>query len=328
MAPSVLITNSSIAEPARAILESRGIRAAFVPIRTPPDEVRDLIAREGFDAIISRTIKITAEAIAASPRLRIISKHGVGVDNIDVEAATARGVVVTAARAGNAQSVAEHVFAMMLCLAKRILPLDAGLRRGQWLKEGHAGGELAGKRLGIVGYGSIGRIVAPLARAFGMMVAVYDPYVAADAVPAGIRRHERLDVLLAEADFVTLHCPLTKDTRGIVGAAQLRRMKPTACLINCARGGIVDEAALAAALKDGAIAGAGIDCFEREPAPADSPLWAMPNVVVTPHAAGSTAEAFDRVAVQSVENVLAVLDGRPLDPACVVNPAVLAKRSA
>ncbi|HZS84499.1 MAG TPA: hydroxyacid dehydrogenase [Stellaceae bacterium] len=319
----ILVTNASIDPAALAMIRARGAEALFAPISTPPAELRRIVEREAVEAIISRTIRIDGATMDASPRLKVISKHGAGVDNIDLEAATARGIPVLFALAGNARSVAEHAIAMMLALAKRLVPLDAALRRGAWPREGGQGIELAGKRLGIVGLGNIGRIVAELGRAFGMAVAGFDPYVAAAALPAGIERRLTLADLLSEADIVTLHCPLTAETRGLMGGEALRLMKRTAFLVNTARGPIIDEAALIAALREGRIAGAALDSFTEEPADPRSPLWSLPNAIYTPHIAGTTAEAFARVAMQAVENVFAILDGAPPDPHCVANPEAL-----
>lgn len=319
----ILVTNATIAAPARALIASRGAEVFFLPISTPLDEFRRVVAHEQVDAIISRTLRIDAATMDASPRLKVISKHGTGVDNIDIAAATTRGIAVLFALAGNARSVAEHTLALILALAKRLVPLDTEMRRGAWPREGHLGLEIAGKQLGLVGYGNIGRLVASLAQAFGMRVAVYDPYVAADAVPSGIERCGTLRELLEAADIVSLHCPLTEETTGLIGAAELALMKRSAFLINAARGAVVDEAALIAALGAGAIAGAALDSFTAEPAAPESPLWSLPNTIYTPHIAAITGAASERVALQSVENAFAVLDGRPPDPRCLVNPAAL-----
>ncbi len=322
MPHKILITNATIAAQALAMIRARGAEALFAPISTTPEELRGIVAREAVDAIISRTIRIDGATMDASPRLKVISKHGAGVDNIDVEAATARGIPVLFALAGNARSVAEHALGFMLALTKRFVPLDAALRRGEWPREGKESFELAGKRLGIVGFGNIGRLVGELARAFGMSVAVCDPYIDRDAVPAGIARHAALGDLLREADIVSIHCPLTKETRDLIGAAELRLMKKSAILINTARGAVVNEAALIAALREGRIAGAGLDSFTAEPAAPDSPLWSSPNTIYTPHTAGTTTEAFARVAAQSVQNAFAILDGTAPDPRCLANPGV------
>lgn len=327
MTEKFLVTNATIAAPARALLEARGAEVFFLPISTPLDELRRVVAREQIDAIISRTLRIDASVMDASPRLKVISKHGTGIDNIDIAAATARNIAVLFALAGNARSVAERTLALILALAKRLVPLDIAMRRGTWPREGYQGVEIAGRQLGLVGFGNIGRLVAPLAQAFGMRVAVYDPYVPPDSIPPGIERREKLHDLLAAADFVSLHCPLTGETTGLIGRAELARMKRGAFLINAARGAVVDEAALVAALREGTIAGAALDSFTAEPAAPDSPLWSLPNTVYTPHIAAITGAASERVALHSVKNAIAILDGTPPDPHCLVNPEALRRRA-
>ena len=325
MGASFLITDHTIAPPARALLEQRQARVTFAPATTKHDELVALCARERFEAVISRTIRFSAEAIAASPQLRVISKHGVGVDNIDVDTATKRGIPVFNAMAANAQSVAEHAILLMLALKRKVVALDRSMREGRWERPGHIAGELMGKHLGIVGLGNVGRAVNAIAQGFGMTVSAYDPYVPTAAVPAGVRLVKDLDAMLAEVDIVTLHCPLTMETRGMIGTRQFARLKPTALFINTARGPVMDEAALMAALKGNRIAGAGLDVFTDEPTPLDNPLRDMPNVISTPHIAGSTREAMDRVAIRAVENAYAILDGTTYDPICLVNPAALKK---
>jgi D-3-phosphoglycerate dehydrogenase len=326
MGASFLITDQDIAAPARALLERRQARLAFAGPQTAPAELLALCKRERFEAVISRTIRFSGEDIAASPALRVISKHGVGVDNIDVEAATARGIPVMNAMGGNAQSVAEHAILLMLALTRKLIALDRSMRTGGWARPGHIAGELKGKKLGIVGLGNVGRALAAIAQGFGMAVSAYDPYVATALVPTGVRLVKDLDALIADSDVVSLHCPLTKETRGMIGAAQFARLKPTALVVNTARGPVVDEVALLAALRAGRIAGAGLDVFADEPPPKDNPLRDLPNVVSTPHIAAATREAMDRVALRAVENAYAILDGTPYDPRCLVNPAALGRR--
>jgi D-3-phosphoglycerate dehydrogenase len=325
MGASFLITDASIAPPARALLEQRQARVTFAPPSTSPGELLGLCKRERFDAVISRTIRFSGEAIAASSGLRVISKHGVGVDNIDVDAATARGIPVLNCMAANAQSVAEHAILLMLSLKRKLVALDRSMREGRWERPGHVAGELKGKHLAIVGLGNVGRALNAIAQGFGMSVSAYDPYIATSSVPSGVRLSRDLDAMLAEADIVSLHCPLTKETKGMIGARQFARLKPSSLFINTARGPVMDEAALLDCLKRNAIAGAGLDVFTDEPTPADNPLRDMPNVVSTPHIAGSTREAMDRVAVRAVENAYAILDGTAYDPVCLVNPTALKK---
>jgi D-3-phosphoglycerate dehydrogenase len=248
--------------------------------------------------------------IEAADRLQIVGRAGVGVDNIDVSAATQRGILVVNAPDGNSIAAAEHTIAMMMALARHVPGADASLRAGRWERKQFIGVEIAGKKLGVVGMGRIGREVALRGRGLQMHVLAYDPYVSSDhAERMGVRMCD-LDRVLSEADFITVHVPLTDATRNLIGARELAMIKPTARLINCARGGIVDEAALHQALEDGHLAGAAVDVFTHEP-PTDSPLLGNPRVIVTPHLGASTREAQVAVAVDVARQILDVLDGRP-----------------
>lgn len=323
MSQRIIVTGPTLAEEAMAILKARGCEVTFVPPYTGSPELADLVSRLQADAILVRMGEVDAQVIGASSRLKAISKHGVGYNTIDIAAATRRGVPVMIARAANARSVAELVIADMYALAKRLIPLDAGLRGGKWEKPGFNGMELTGKCLGIVGLGSIGREVAALAAPLRMRVLAYDPAVPKDTVPAGMTLVDSLDDMLEKVDVLSLNCPLNDATRNLIDAPELAKMKPTAFLINAARGEVVNEAALVDALRGGVIAGAGLDSFAEEPPAADNPLWSLPNVIVTPHIAGVTREASARVGLQAVNNILAVLDGKAPDRASVVNPEVL-----
>lgn len=325
MGASFLITDATIAPAARAMLDRRQARLTFAPPSTTPEELLALCRRERFEAVISRTIRFWGDDIAASPALRVIAKHGVGVDNIDVEAATKRGIPVFNSMAANAQSVAEHAILLMLMLKRKMVALGRSMREGGWDRPNYLAGELRGKKLAIVGLGNVGRATTAIAQGFGMTIAAYDPYVPTERVPAGVKLMKDLDAMLAEADIVSVHCPLTEETQGMIGARQFAKLKPTALFINTARGPVMDEAALLDCLKRNAIAGAGLDVFTDEPTPADNPLRDMPNVVSSPHIAGSTREAMDRVAIRAVENCYAILDGTAYDPVCLVNPAVFKK---
>ncbi len=264
-----------------------------------------------YDALVVRSeTKVTEEVIAAGSRLQVIGRAGVGIDNIDVTAATRRGIVVVNAPTGNNIAAAEHTIGMMLALARNIPRADASVRGGTWQRSRFTGVELRGKLLGIVGLGKIGTEVARRAQGLEMRVIAFDPYLSAQhAARMGIEIVD-LDELLERSDFVTFHVPLTPQTRGIVGPEQLRRMKPTARLINCARGGIVDETALVTALDQGLVAGAALDVFTQEPLPADHPLLKHEKVVVTPHLGGSTYEAQVGVALDVAEQIVAVLSGQ------------------
>jgi len=276
------------------------------------------------DAVIVRTAPLPAEAILGAPRLRVIAKHGVGVDNIALSAATVRGIPVTVTASANATSVAEFAFAQILALAKLSSRMDAAVRAGDWAARHRLVPiELAGKTLAIVGFGRIGRRVARRALAFEMRVVVHDPYVEEGAIAAaGCEPASSLEAALEAADVVTLHCPLTPETRGLLDRSRLGRLRHGAFLVNTARGGIVDEAALAEALRTGRLGGAALDVTVREPLPADDPLLAVPDLLLSPHVAGVTAESARRMALEAAQNVLAGLAGR-LDPAVVVNREAL-----
>lgn len=301
---------------------------AEVDVR-PGLERSQLLARIGeYEAVIVRSeTRIDAAVVDAGRRLVVIGRAGVGVDNIDVEAATRRGIVVVNAPEANTVSAAEHTLAMMLAVARRIPWAHHSLaQERRWDRRRFMGVQLSGKTLGLIGLGRIGTEVARRARAFGMSVVAYDPYVVPErAAQAGVEMVE-LDALLARADFISIHCPLTPKTRHLIDAERLSRVRPGAYLINCARGGIVDEAALAQALKEGRLAGAAVDVFEQEP-PADSPLLGLPNVVVTPHLGASTREAQSGAALAVAEEVLRVLAG-DLPRHAVNVPSIPAERWA
>ncbi len=270
-----------------------------------------------------RVARVTAEIIAEAPGLKVIAKHGVGYDNIDVVAATARGIVVVNTPKANKVSVAEHILSLMLCLANRICVANADLRSGRFrTREDYVGVELEGKTLGVIGLGRIGSETARRCRSgLGMSVMAYDPYVSAEKFElAGCTRADTLEQPLEEADFVILCVPFTSETAGMIGAREISRMKPGSYLINTARGGIVDEAALYRSLVDGKIAAAAMDVFLKEPPTAENPLLSLDNFIATPHVAGATQEAMRRMATDLAEEILRVLRGeRPLNP---VNPEV------
>ncbi|MFM2105653.1 MAG: hypothetical protein RL338_685 [Chloroflexota bacterium] len=287
-----------------------------------------LAALPEFDALMVRSqVKADAELIAAGTRLLVIGRAGVGVDNVDLEAATRAGITVVNAPTGNTIAAAEHTLALCFGLARRIAEGDAAMRRGDWKARGSlVGMELRGKTMGVIGLGKIGQAVAVRARAMEMAVLGADPYVTAEgAARLGIELVE-LPVLLERADVVTVHVPSTRETKGMVGAKELRRMKPTALLLNVARGGVVDEAAVAAALVDGKLGGAAFDVFDPEPPAADAPILAAPRTLLTPHLGASTAEAQVAVAEEAAEQMLEVLAGRPARYA--VNAPLLAPETA
>ncbi len=287
------------------------LAAAGAELRRVEPEERPRLGEliDGYDALVVRSAtRVDAELLAAGRALKVVARAGIGVDNVDVAAATERGILVVNAPTANLISATEHTFALLLALARNIPAADASVRAGEWERKRFQGRELMGKTLGVVGLGRIGQAVAARARAFEMRVMAHDPYLD----PAVARRLDielrGLDELLAEADAVTLHLPLSDGTRNLIDAERLGRMKPGALLVNCARGGIVDEAALLAALEEGRLAGAALDVFAQEP-PADLALAAHPRVVATPHIGAQTREAQERVATQTARMLLAALDG-------------------
>lgn len=260
------------------------------------------------------SFRVDGALLSRSPNLVAITTGGVGYDTVDVDACTGAGVLVANQAGGNRQAVAEHVLGMMLCLSKRIIEADRAMRRDRgWTRSDFMGGELAGKTIGIIGLGNIGGRVAELCRGlFGMHVVASDPYIAPEAFTRRGARSVDLEELLAVADFVSVNCPLTRETAGMIGPRELARMRPGSYFITTARGGIHDEAALAVALERGAIGGAGLDVWESEPPPLDHPLLRFDNVVVTPHTAGVTAESRRNVGTGAAEQwVLLAAGDRP-----------------
>lgn len=262
------------------------------------------------DAIVTRSgTAVTDELLSHATQLRVVGRAGVGLDNVDVDAATRRGILVINAPTANILSATEHTMAMMLSLCRNIPAADASVRKGEWKRSKFMGVELSGKTLGIIGLGRIGSRVAERARVFGMRIIAYDPYIASFAFERVGAEEMTLDALLAEADFITVHTPLTDETRGMIRAVEIERMKDGVMLVNCARGGIYVEDDLGAALRSGKVAGAAIDVYVEEPPKPDHPLLNAPNLVLTPHIGANTLEAQDRVAVQTSEMVVEALRG-------------------
>src|SRR3984893_18208681 len=261
---------------------------------------KDTLGAEIADAealIVRSATKVTSELLDKAERLRVVGRAGVGVDNIDLDEATRRGVLVMSTPGGNAVSVAEHTFALMLALARQVPRLDKAMHEGKWEKASAAGTEVRGKTLGLIGLGRIGSEVAIRADAFDMRVLGYDPYISEVAARELNVELVSLDTLLGESDFISLHTALSPQTQNLVNAESIKKMKTGARIINAARGELIDEGALADALKSGKLAGAALDVFVEEP-PKNSPLVALANVIGTPHVAGSTAEAQEEVGTQ------------------------------
>ncbi|MGQ0673914.1 MAG: phosphoglycerate dehydrogenase [Hyphomicrobium sp.] len=299
MAPKVLISDD-LSPAAVAIFKHRGVDAD-VKVGLAKEELEKIIG--GYDGLAIRSAtKVTPKIIAAAERLKVVGRAGIGVDNVDVKAATAKGIIVMNTPFGNSVTTAEHAISLMLALARQIPAADRSTQAGKWEKSKFLGVEVAAKTLGLIGCGNIGRIVADRALGLKMKVVAFDPYLSAErATEIGVEKVE-LDELLARADFITLHTPLTDKTKNIIGREALAKAKPGVRIVNCARGGLVDEAALAEALKSGHVAGAALDVFETEPAK-ESPLFGLDNVVCTPHLGASTVEAQEKVALQVAEQM-------------------------
>ena len=319
---TVFVTAPRLAPAGVQLLDQADARVIYLSSPDDAQEVERIMASEPVDAVISRTVMLSAQAIASCPTLKVISKHGVGVSNIDVQAATQRGIPVYVTPGANAQSVAEMTLGLMFAAARRIGWMDAELHGGRWSRA-QDGVELCGKTLALVGFGQIGQRVARVCLALGMRVVAFDPALAGKPSPVeGAMLVSSMAELLPQADVLSLHVPLNPHTRNMLGASQFGQMPKGAILINTARGEVVDEAALVAALQEGHLFAAGLDTMAIEPLPADSPLATLRNVVLTPHVGGSTPAALAAMARGAARNVLGWLDGQPADRAACVNPQV------
>ncbi|OCW59613.1 hydroxyacid dehydrogenase [Hoeflea olei] len=318
MSRTVLVTRTRIHPEAVTMLNENGFECLFSPPYASGEEVVRVAREARVDAIMVSQGRITREVMAASSALKVVVKHGSGVNNINLAAAEDLGIPVYRAVGANARSVAEHAIALMLSLLKSLPHLDKATKGGQWLKSSFVGRDIRGARLALVGLGEIGREVATLARGLGMEISAFDPGCDAAAREAlgrdDIKVVDAIEDMLADADVVSLHCPLTPATHHLVNRSFLARLKPEAVLVNTARGGIVDEEALAEALFAGTLAGAGIDSFEQEPPAPDLALWAAPNLIVSPHAAGLTPGAERAMATMAAQLIIDHLAGKPVPP--------------
>jgi D-3-phosphoglycerate dehydrogenase len=304
--PKVLVADS-ISPKGVELLESGG--QLLVQVKTGLKEA-DLVAiAADYSAIVVRSqTKITAKVIDAAKQLKVVGRAGVGVDNVDVDAATRRGVIVMNTPGGNTISTAEHAFSLLVSIARNIPQADASVKAGKWDRKSFEGVELHGKTIGIFGMGRIGTEVARRVMAFGMRAVAYDPYLSPSrARSLQVELFEDLDQVLAQSDFVTMHMPLTAETKHIINAERISKMKRGARIVNCARGGLIDEQALMEALKSGQIAAAALDVYETEPPPSDFPLRSFANVVFTPHLGASTAEAQESVGIEIAEAIRSIL---------------------
>ncbi len=304
--PKVLISDK-LSTAAVDIFKNAGVEVDFMPdLGKDPAKLAEIIGQYNGLAIRSAT-KATADLIAKADNLKVIGRAGIGVDNVDIAAASAKGIVVMNTPFGNSITTAEHAIAMMFAVARQIPAADASTQGGKWEKSKFMGSEITGKTLGLIGSGNIGSVVASRAIGLKMKVIAYDPFLSHDrAKTIGVTKIEELDDLLGRADFITLHLPKTDKTANILSADKIAKIKKGARIINCARGGLVDENAVAEAIKSGALAGAAFDVFADEPAK-NNPLFGLPNVVCTPHLGAATSEAQENVALQVAEQMSAYL---------------------
>ncbi|MBQ0958560.1 3-phosphoglycerate dehydrogenase [Ideonella sp. 4Y11] len=300
--PVFLVTGADLAAPALALLED--FEVVYAGKAPSDDDIVALCRRHDPVAIIVRYGRVGAAAMDAAPSLRVISKHGSGTDTIDKTAAQARGIQVVAAVGANAAAVAEHALALLLACAKSVVALNERMHAGHWDKATHKSLELEGRTIGLVGLGAIGLRLARIADAMGMQVLGFDPY--AGELPGAIERVD-LPTLWRRADVVSLHCPLTADNAGLINAEVLAQCKPGVIIVNTARGGLIDEAALLAAVRSGQVAAAGLDSFVVEPMVAPHPFHGEPRITLSPHIGGVTAEAYVKMGVWAARNALAVL---------------------
>lgn len=312
----VLVTGAALAAEAARLLNDHNIEIINADGYSGAGSLAELAARHEIDALLVRQGQIDSSVINASPRLRVIAKHGSGVDNIDLAAASARGLPVLRALAANAQSVAELAITLTVSLMKDVTILDDTVKNGGWPKTKYVGRDLANACFGIVGFGEIGRRTARLAQGLGMRTVAYDPF-ATDFEGTTVTRD--LQAVLSQSDVVSLHCPLMTETHHLINAERLGWMKPTAFLVNTARGAVVDEQALIVALRDQTIAGAALDSFETEPPAQDNPLFSMSNVIATPHIGGASRSALRNMAMQSAQHIVDVLSGKPFDRKALAN---------
>jgi D-3-phosphoglycerate dehydrogenase len=324
MPHTILVTAPKLASAGLDLLNAEDCRVLFVGPEQGAEDIERIMASEPVDAVISRTLDLTAKAIQSCPTLKVISKHGVGVSNIAVQAASGRGIPVYVTPGANAQSVTEMTLALMFAAARRVSWMDREIRSGRWSRA-QDGLELSGRTLGLVGFGQVARRVSVACQAIGMQVLVFDPLLPEGSDLQGAERVDSLDALLPRSQVLSLHVPLTAKTRGFIGAEQLALLPKDALLINTARGEVVDEPALIAALREGRLYAAGLDTMAVEPLPADSQLAQLDNVVLTPHVGGSTPAALAAMAAGAARNVLGFLNGNPVAVSACVNPVVFDK---
>ncbi|MGY2574753.1 hydroxyacid dehydrogenase [Vibrio sp. C8] len=321
MEKTIIVTGPSLAPSAVELLTARGFKLVYTAPYSEEHDLIELVKKTKPVGIISRMGKITSAIIdAAQVHLKVIAKHGVGVDNIDIKAAAEKGIPVVVASGANAVSVAEHTIALMLAVTKQIIPLNQGLHSGLWEKPQFSGYEVASKTFGLLGMGAIAQETAKIAQGLGMTLFGYDPY--ADAVifeQFGVKRCDTLEQLLSKSHVLSLHSPLTSETNQIINEAAIKLMPGGSFIVNTARGGLIDEHALVKAIQSGHLAGAGLDTFAVEPPSVTHPFFQERNIVVTPHIAGVTNEGSTRVSESAAEGIIAVVEGGRLPEHRIVN---------
>lgn len=326
MQKTIIVTGPDLASSATELLQQQGFTLVHTAPYSQEDELLHLVEQHHPVGIISRMGKITEKVIdAALPNLKVIAKHGVGVDNIDIQAAAERNIPVVVASGANAVSVAEHTIALLLTVTKQILPLDDSLRCGRWEKPGFSGYEVSGKKMGLLGMGSIAQETARIAKGLNINLFGYDPY-ADDTLfeQFSVQRCATVDELLANSQILSLHSPLTEETRQIINQDSIAKLPAGSFIINTARGGLIDEQALVAAIESKQLAGAGLDTFAVEPPAADHPFFQHNNIVVTPHIAGVTNEGSTRVSISAAEGIIAISAGEKLPAHRVINRKLMA----
>jgi D-3-phosphoglycerate dehydrogenase len=321
MKPKILITDDEVH--VENIINDLAAVADVAKCENNKEETLVKAAKDADLIMVSCFTSISAAVLKSAKNLKAVLKYGVGIDNIDLDAATQKGILVVNCPEYGSDTIAEHAFALIICLAKKLLQIDALMREKGWLWPSTEllGTELLGKTLGLIGFGRIGRAMAFKALGFGMKLNIYDPYVSSDLVRDFKTEFVSLDTLLQDSDVVTIHCTLTSETENLVGAAELKKMKKTAFLIDVSRGAIIEEKALLTALQENWIAGAGLDVFADEPLLPGHPLLALDNVILTPHLAWYTKEAAARLERETLQRALEILKGK--NPKNVKNPEVL-----
>ncbi|NVJ92720.1 MAG: hydroxyacid dehydrogenase [Methylocystaceae bacterium] len=324
MNKTILVTGPDLDPAAQNLVEARGYKTIHTPAYADSNVISETLESTGAVGVVSRMGRLNADVINKAVNLKVISKHGVGTDNIDLEAAAKRNIPVLVATGANAVSVAEHAISLLLATVKRIRTLDAGLREGRWEKPGFSGVELDGSTMGLLGMGSIAQATGRMAKGLGLKLIGYDPFADEDVFAKnGVERCDNIEDLFAGSDILSLHCPLNEQTKNIINASAIAKMPPGGFIVNTARGGLIDEAALVEAVRSGHLAGAGLDTFAVEPPAADHPFFAESNIIITPHIGGVTRQAGARVGVAAVEGIMDLLEGKSIPPERIANRKLL-----